>query len=139
MTNKGFTLIELLIVIAIIGILSTIASPLYSEHVLKTQRVEGKSALVQLQLRMESHLLNRNSYADAHIGGTVDNDMVWPTNLSESGFYELKISAQTAFSYTIQAIPQGKQANDLVCGSLQIDNTGTKSITGTGTSADCWY
>lgn len=126
-------------VIAIIGIVTTVAYPMYQEHVFKIKRAEAKSALVQLKMRMDSHLLYRNSYLGAHIDGTDDNDMIWPTSLTETGLYKLEISTLTATNYTIQAIPQGPQANDLTCGSLQITNTNTKGITGTGITAECWY
>lgn len=39
--HKGFTLIELMIVIAIIGVLSTMAIPSYQDRVIRTQVEEG--------------------------------------------------------------------------------------------------
>lgn len=47
--NKGFTLIELLIVMAIIGILSTLALPSYQDRVIRTQVAEAMSVAAVAQ------------------------------------------------------------------------------------------
>ena len=43
--NRGFTLIEIMIVIAIIGIVITIAAPSYTEYLKKGRRAEVVSLL----------------------------------------------------------------------------------------------
>ena len=40
-TNKGFTLIELMIVVAVVGILATIAMPSYQERFIRAQVAEA--------------------------------------------------------------------------------------------------
>jgi type IV pilus assembly protein PilE len=42
-------------------------------------------------------------------------------------------------SYTINAEPKGAQlANDSTCGTVSINQAGTKSQSGSGSVTDCW-
>ena len=51
--HQGFTLIELMIVVAVIGILASIAYPSYREYVAKSRRAEAKTVLLSAQQWME--------------------------------------------------------------------------------------
>jgi type IV pilus assembly protein PilA len=55
--QQGFTLIELMIVVAIIGILASIAIPAYQDHVAKSQHGAGFSEIYPGMTGMET-LLN---------------------------------------------------------------------------------
>ena len=59
----GFTLVELMVVVAIIGLLAAIAIPSYRDYVIRAQRTDGKSALLDLQARQERYFFSRNVYA----------------------------------------------------------------------------
>ena len=50
MKQQGFTLIELVIVVAIVGILTSIAMPLYRDYVIRANRTEAKTALAAVAL-----------------------------------------------------------------------------------------
>ncbi len=123
---KGFTLIELLIAVAIVGILAAIAYPNYLDHMYKSRRADGHSALMNLASYMESFYTENNTYTGATLTA------LGLTNQSPQNYYTTSISAATATSYTIKATPTGAQASDS-CGALTLTNTNVK-----GPRANCW-
>ncbi len=66
---KGFTLIEVLVVIAIIGILSSIALPSYTEYVLRGKLTDAPNALSDARVRMEQAYSDNRTYAGGGTGG----------------------------------------------------------------------
>jgi type IV pilus assembly protein PilE len=44
----------------------------------------------------------------------------------------------TQAGYTITATPIGIQAQDTICASFTVDQTGTQTSTGTGSLKTCW-
>ena len=75
MTQRGFTLIELMIVVAIIGILASIAIPAYQDYTVRAQVVEAFSLASELkgsiqEFRKDRGRLPRNN----HEAGVPDAD-----------------------------------------------------------------
>ncbi|MES2664187.1 MAG: pilin [Pseudomonadota bacterium] len=59
---RGFTLIELLIVVAIAGILSAIALPMYQDYVARSQLLEAVTIGGAYKLTIEDHIQNVGSF-----------------------------------------------------------------------------
>jgi type IV pilus assembly protein PilE len=131
--TRGFTLIELMIVIAIIGILAAIAYPSYVEYVERSRRNDAKAVLLEASQYMERIFTESRSYASA----------VLPTSLTKSpregpAWYNITISSPvTATTYTISASPKSGWTPSK-CGTLSLNQLGTKSISTADSLADCW-
>jgi type IV pilus assembly protein PilE len=66
---QGFTLIEVMVVIAIIGILSAVAIPSYTEYIVRGTLTEATSALADARVRMEQSYSDNRTYAGTGTGG----------------------------------------------------------------------
>ncbi|WP_279611042.1 pilin [Vibrio gelatinilyticus] len=60
--TKGFTLIELMIVVAIIGVLSSIAIPAYQTHIAKTETSSVLATLSSLKTVVETETLMKGTF-----------------------------------------------------------------------------
>ena len=60
--NKGFSLVELMVVVAIIGVLATIAVPQLNQWVAKARQAEAKSSLSGLYTAMKGFFAEHQRY-----------------------------------------------------------------------------
>ena len=134
--SKGFTITELIITMAIIGILSAIVIPMYTNHIRRARRSDAKVALENVRAMEEQFRAENGSYT------TVLAQLVsfgWPNNagnIYDAGDYRITFAAGTASTFVAQAIPRAgtRQFNTDggAAGWLRIDENGTK------TPADKW-
>ncbi len=67
LNQQGFTLIELMIVVAIIGILSSIASAAYHDHVARSQVAEALSLTTSLKVSAVEFYNTRGRYPTSNV------------------------------------------------------------------------
>ena len=119
----GFTLIELMIAVAIVGILATIAYPMYTDKVRQAHRSEAKQAVLQAAARQEQ-LYNANQYRYANTIGALGMAAA-----TDEGHYGLSVSqAGGEQHYRIIATAKNTQLADL-CRTFSVDDTGRRRAT----------
>lgn len=117
--HKGFTLIEVMSVVAIIGILSAIAIPAYSNYVTRSRITDAISGLSSKNTLIEQYFGDQRTYAGAP-QCNVDS--------ASSPYFDFSCPAAnqgTATNYKLQAVGKGQMAGFI----YTIDQSGVKTST----------
>ncbi len=137
----GFSLIELMIVVAVMGILATIAYPSFQDYMRRAARAEARAAMLHMAQLQERNFSDRGAYVAISYGLRSDG---WKgANWSGSSFdarkYDIKVdlgvvSGSTTLPFVITARPLKADAK---CGDLTLASDGTRGSS-TGNLATCW-
>lgn len=136
--QSGVTLIELLIAVAIVAILAAIAYPSYQRYVARTQRNAATACMAQYAQGLERHYTGELTYVGAPV-------IARPLPCSSENSLNLRYTTRVrpgsvnVRAYIVEAVPIGTQATvDAQCGTLTLDQTGARNVTGTAGTNACW-
>jgi len=153
--RHGFTLVEVLIVMAIVGILASIALPSYAGYIVRTRRTEGQVALIEAMQRQERYFSGHHTYI-AFSASSDDPDAAgfpwWSGDRAASSAYELDghacLGRTLADCIEIRARPGTTRVDtrfrDPDCGALTLDSLGNHGAQGApdgrsgGATGRCW-
>ena len=124
--QSGFTLIELMVAVAIIGILTAVALPSYSNYILRTRLAEAHGALSSTQPQLEQFWSTNRTY---------DKFDRVP---KESANFTYSLTGATASAYTLVATGRAAAAGFV----YTLDQSGKRATTGVPTgwakNDTCW-
>jgi type IV pilus assembly protein PilE len=131
----GFTLLEMVIVVAIVGLLMSLAIPAYQEFMRKSRRAEAKEVIYEAAQRLQQYYTQNDAY-------TTNATTLQMSTSSTNGYYTMTIAAgntgSITTSYLITAAPAGTQTADTDCGSFMLNSLGQRTVSGSQTTPPCW-
>ena len=128
--QKGFTLVELMVVVAIIGILASIAIPSYTDYVQRGRAAEAPSTLADLKSRMEQCFQDKKDYTHATCAA------ICATPAGSENFTYSCTPASTATTFTLAAAAvAGKNVDGF---SFTINQDSAKTSNFAGNTGNCW-
>jgi type IV pilus assembly protein PilE len=137
---RGLTLIEIMVVVAIIGILASIALSMYQDNVLKSRRRTAQSCLAEQAQFMERYYTANTGNPLSYTGASLPTSACL-TDLAS--YYSISLTTQQAQAFTLTATASGSQTGDTTCTNLTLDQSATRGsyyylANVQTTSSGCW-
>ena len=118
--QSGFTLLELMIVLAIVGILASIAIPSYRDSIRKSNRRAAQAVLMDIANRERQYFMANRAFAD-------EAELSYALPAEVTGKYTFTVDTRlmpaTPPTFTINFTAVGGQAAD---GDLSLNSEGVK-------------
>jgi type IV pilus assembly protein PilE len=138
---KGFTFIEMMIAVLIVGILTSIAYSSYRRTVMKSNRTDAKSELMDFQQRIQRCFTTNGTYVTGATAKCQVLDDLEGGIATRAGLYMVQASGISATGFTLSATGISKQADDKDCYVFSVNQAGVKTAqdkSGFDSTASCW-
>jgi type IV pilus assembly protein PilE len=145
--THGFSLLELVMVLAVLGILASLAWPSLAEPVRQARRGEARQELMRVSTAQERWRSTHATYS-SHVGqagglrlAPTDHAL---TYRSSGGLYDISLHVEpdtAAQSYTVQARAIGPMASDTRCAVYHlsmVDGVLSPSVEPAANASRCW-
>lgn len=123
----GFTLIEIMLVLAVLGILLSLAMPSYRDFLTRTHRTDALGQLMLIATCQERVRAATGRY---------DTAQCLPGTGAHYRYVYLATENQPDLYFQAAAVPLGAQTVDF-CGRLSLDALGARAA-GSGDTSRCW-
>ncbi|MDX8378890.1 MAG: prepilin-type N-terminal cleavage/methylation domain-containing protein [Gallionella sp.] len=126
--SRGFTLIEIMIVVALVGIISAIAMPMYTAYLVRGKLVDAQSTLMTSRINLVQYFSDHRTYSG----------YACPTNTS----YFSYACTTSANSFTIAASNLANKGMGAAAGYVYTINDtnhkATPTFAGATSTKACW-
>ncbi len=123
--QQGFSLIELMMVVAILGIVTSIAVPAYQEYVQTGNATEATANLSNCRVQAEQFYQDNYSYVG------------FVCQPADAKFFDYVVENQTATTYTLKANGKASQGMQYFTFTINQDNAKSSMFSGV-IGATCW-
>ncbi|EGQ7797562.1 pilin [Vibrio parahaemolyticus] len=130
--QQGFTLIELMIVVAVIGVLASIAIPQYQKYVAKSEVASALATMTGVKTNVEAYAVENGEFPDTG----KENDLGVPSSIPSGNIAFAKTASAATGTITFTFKTSG--VSNLITGkkfALARDGNGTWTCDGTASNA----
>jgi type IV pilus assembly protein PilE len=135
---RGFTLVEVMVVVAIIGILASVAIPSYQDYVRRGQLPDAFASLADYRVKMEQYYQDNRRYGTAACADGADAPAWKSFKPSGSGYFTFACELSGTQAYKLTATGAKGAAKGHVYTLNQDNAKATTSFKGESSTKACW-